>query len=154
VSAIRTVALPQPVADAVRATGRAPGYGHPAHRELATGLGPCRLCLAPFRPGEEARLLFTYDPFRGLAAEPLPGPVFVHEDACARHEAPGFPDSLLGIPLSLEAYGAERRLVRRERLVADPGAAAARLLADPDVAYVHARHAEAGCYVARIERAG
>ena len=50
------------VADEVRRTRRSPGYGHPAHLEVAAGTGPCRCCLRPFVPGKDQRLLFTYRP--------------------------------------------------------------------------------------------
>lgn len=48
----RFLGLPTDHADAVRKTRRAPDYGHPAHRETATGYGPCRHCLRTFRVGE------------------------------------------------------------------------------------------------------
>ena len=54
--------IPQEMADEVRRTHLSPGYGHPAHLELARGTGPCRCCLRPFVPGREQRLLFTYRP--------------------------------------------------------------------------------------------
>lgn len=73
----RIVALPTATAERVRTTGRSPGYGHPAHSEVATGYGPCRHCLRTFRVGEERRTLFTHDPFHGLEELPLPGPVFI-----------------------------------------------------------------------------
>ena len=93
--AIRVVPLPSPIADEARRTGRSPGYGHPAHVELATGYGPCRQCLRRFRAGEERRLLFTFDAFAGLSTYPQPGPIFIHEEPCAPWDAPGaFPDEL------------------------------------------------------------
>lgn len=153
--AFRVIALPAAVADAVRGTLRSPGYGHPAHVEVAAGYGPCRSCLRTFRAGEEERVLFTYDPFDGLDPYPSPGPIFIHRDACPRHDGPGFPEELRALPLTLEGYGADRWIVARER-VHDGGVerAAGLLLADARVHYVHVRNTEAGCYVARIERAG
>jgi hypothetical protein len=38
----RVIALPTQVAEQVRASLRAPGYGHPAHVEIASSYGPCR----------------------------------------------------------------------------------------------------------------
>lgn len=151
----RVIALPAHVAEEVRGALRSPRYGHPAHVETATGYGPCRSCLRTFRVGEEERVLFTYDPFDGLDPYPSPGPVFIHRDACPRHEEPGFPAELRALPLTLEGYGADRWIVARER-VGDGGVerAAAALLGDERVRYVHVRNTEAGCYIARIERAG
>ena len=42
--------LTQELADEVRRTGSSPGYGHPAHIEIASGTGPCRCCLSHSRP--------------------------------------------------------------------------------------------------------
>jgi hypothetical protein len=148
----RVIALRQETADEVRASLRAPGYGHPAHVEVATGTGPCRLCLRPFRRGEEQRVLFTYNPFPPEAALPAPGPVFVHRDACRRFDGPGFPEPLAALPLMLEGYD-ERGLALTRVAAADPQAAISEVLARPGVAYAHVRHAEAGCFVARVERA-
>ena len=52
----------QEIADEVRRTHLSPGYGHPAHLEVAKGSGPCRCCLQTFVPGVDRRLLFTYRP--------------------------------------------------------------------------------------------
>lgn len=151
----RIVALPTATADVVRATGRSPGYGHPAHSEVATGYGPCRHCLRTFRVGEERRTLFTYDPFYGLEELPLPGPVFIHEEPCERYpEDGGFPRDLRSHPLTLNAYGRGRRLKAQE-YVTDGAVETAldRLLARPDVDYMHVRDTTAGCYDLRVERA-
>lgn len=153
--AFRTIPIPEMLADHARREGRSPQYGHPAHRERARGTGPCRLCLTTFRVGEEDRLLFTYDPFAGIDPYPSPGPVFVHADGCERWSAEaGFPDGLRALPLVLEAYADGRWIVARERTGgAEVEAAVSRLLEHPAVRYLHVRHGEAGCYIARIERA-
>jgi hypothetical protein len=80
----RVAAIPTKVADLVRSTMRSPGYGHPAHTEIATGYGPCRHCLRDFQLGKDRRILFTYDPFYGIEPLPLPGPIFIHAGACER----------------------------------------------------------------------
>ena len=54
-SAYHVIAIPETLAQKVRTTLKAPGYGHPAHVETASGYGPCRLCLKKFREGEEDR---------------------------------------------------------------------------------------------------
>jgi hypothetical protein len=152
--ALSYVALPTSVAEAVRATLTAPGYGHPAHVEVAKGYGPCRHCLRMFDVGRDRRILFTYDPFDGLEPLPLPGPVFIHADACARYpEGAGFPDELRMHRLTLNAYGAARRLLV-QAYVADGAAETAleQLFADAKVAYVHVRDTKAGCYDLRVER--
>lgn len=149
----RVVAIPSAIAESVRATLASPGYGHPAHTEVATGHGPCRHCLRTFRVGTERRILFTYDPFDGLEALPLPGPVFVHADACPRYpEDGGFPAELRGLPLTLNGYGRGRRLHAQEYVTnGDVDARIEDLLARPDIDYIHVRDTKAGCYDLRIE---
>jgi len=153
-AAFRTVPISADVAELARREQRSPQYGHPAHTETASGYGPCRLCLDTFRVGEEQRLLFTFDPFAGLDPYPAPGPIFVHADGCLPFADPhGFPESLRPLPLVLEGYGAERWLIAREHvLTGDVEAAVDRIFGNDAVAYVHVRNAEAGCYIARVER--
>jgi hypothetical protein len=151
----RVIALAQEVADAVRATRLSPFSSHPTHVEIARGHGPCRLCLHAFAVGEDRRILFTFDPFAGLESLPLPGPVFIHEAACARHvEDAGFPEDIRTRRLTIQAYGAGRRLVREEFLQdGNVDSEIDRLLGRPDVLYLHVRDTAAGCYDFRVERA-
>lgn len=151
----RIIAIPDAIAQAVRTTRLSPQYGHPAHSEVASGYGPCRQCLRTFTVGEERRILFTYDPFAGTEPLPLPGPVFIHESACERYpECAGFPEDMRSHALTLNAYRRGRRLVAQE-YVADGCVEPVieRLLASPDVDYIHVRDTEAGCFDFRIERA-
>lgn len=153
--AYRVIAVPEELARQVRDTGRSPGYGHAAHADVATSYGPCRLCLAFFRKGQERRILFTYDAFEGTETLPLPGPVFIHESGCDRYpEDGGFPRHLGEHRLTLGAYG-RGRLLRAEEHVDDGRVEPVieRLLERPDVDYIHVRDTAAGCYDLRIERA-
>ena len=154
-AAYRVVAVPEALAREVRETGRSPRYGHPAHADVAQGYGPCRLCLQFFRKGEERRILFTHDAFEGAEPLPLPGPVFIHESACARYpEDGGFPRHLGAHPLTLEAFGRGRRLRAEERIEDDAvEPAIERLLERTDVDYIQVRDTRAGCFDLRIERA-
>jgi hypothetical protein len=150
----RVIAVTEALAERVRVSRRSPGYGHPVHEELATGYGPCRLCLRDFRVGVDRRLLFTLDPFHGIETYPLPGPVFIHEAQCDRYpEYGGFPADLLSHDLTLTAYG-RGRIFRDEARVTGPGARdlSARQLSRSDVDYLLVRDTEAGCYDFRIER--
>ena len=153
-SGYKFIAIPQETADRVRNTLTSPGYGHPAHREIASGYGPCRLCLKYFAVGEEERILFTLDPFYGIEDLPLPGPVFIHAEECIRHdEMSGFPDDLRAHPLTLNGYARGRRLVVQDYI--DDGqvdVALERVFLNPEVDYVHVRDSNAGCYDLRVER--
>jgi hypothetical protein len=145
--------IPQEVADEVRRTRRSPGYGHPAHLELAAGTGPCRCCLRPFVPGRDERLLFTYRP-RGVGSLMAPGPVFIHAAHCQAYDADGFPDTLRGIPLAFEARHAGSRVSELASRDDAPAEAQMRVLFEDHAAqWLHIRHAEAGCFIARVERA-
>jgi hypothetical protein len=145
--------IPDEVAAAVRATMRAPEYGHPAHRELARGLGPCRLCLRTFEIGREDRILFTYQPFREPGSLPAPGPVFIHAETCARYDARELPPDFRSLPLVLEAYQKGGHLLAQERVGDGVPEEALRAVFDRSGAdYVHVRNGEAGCFMARVDR--
>lgn len=149
----RIAGIPDSLAAEVRRTLRSPQYGHPAYRETATGYGPCRLCLRTFTEGVEERILFTYQPFSDPASVPAPGPVFIHSGSCERYEAPAVPPDFHRLPLLFEAYQVGGELLGRER-VGDrsPEAVLERLFAGTGAAYVHIRNAEAGCFMARVDR--
>jgi Protein of unknown function (DUF1203) len=152
---LRMIAIPIKVAELVRTTMKAPGYGHPAHREIASGYGPCRLCLKTFRVAEEERILFTYDPFHDVAGYPLPGPIFIHANACGRYEQQaGFPQDLRVHALTIVAYADERMVVGKEYIRdGEVEEVARQLLHDARTKYLHVRDTVAGCYDLRIERA-
>jgi len=146
--------VPQEVADEVRRTRRSPGYGHPAHQELAGGTGPCRCCLKPFVPGRDQRLLFTWRPPGADGNLMAPGPVFIHAQHCAAYDGNGFPEDLRVLPLAFEARLSGSRvseLSRRDDVSAE---AQMRVLFEEHAAeWLHLRHAEAGCFIARVDRA-
>src|SRR5260370_7360413 len=113
-SSFRVVAIASEVAEQVRNTGKSPNYGFPAHREVAAGRAPCRHCLKLIQKGQEELLLFTYDPFRELGEPPLPGPVYIHAEECARHSENNdvIPEEYRGRFLTLQGYGDDRALVK------------------------------------------
>lgn len=153
-NSFQVVAIPTEVAESVRATGKAPGYGFPAHKQMTGGRAPCRHCLRLIRVQEEELLLFTYDPFRELAEPPLPGPIYIHAEKCERtKEQRSFPEEYRGRPLTLAAYGTDRTLLK-ERRVSGGGeeGEAEKLFTNPAVKYIHVRSTDAGCYLFRLER--
>ena len=152
---IRIVAIPTEVAKVVRSTLRAPVYGFPAQAELATDAAPCRHCLRITAPGQERRILFTYDRFTGLEPLPQPGPIYIHADNCPRYpEDGGFPEELRGSPRTLEAYARGRRLLAQE-YVSDGKfePVIEELFTRADVDYLQVNSTTAGCFTFRIERA-
>lgn len=147
-------AISSDLADEVRRTLRSPQYGHPAHRETATGYGPCRLCLRTFVVGVDERILFTYQPFSDPGSIPAPGPVFIHATPCERYQGSSFPPDLRPLPLLLEAYRPDGELLSRER-VGDrsPEDVLEYLFEVLAADYVHIRNAEAGCFIGRVDPA-
>jgi hypothetical protein len=153
-SSFRVLAIPTAIAEAVRTTLTAPGYGFPAQVELATDQAPCRHCLQLTKPGEDWRILFTYDCFDGVEPLPLPGPVYIHAEPCERYdENAGFPADIRSRKITFNAYGDGRRLLKQQ-YVEDGNVeeAVEQLFADPEVRYLHVRSTPAGCYTFRIER--
>ena len=151
---IRVIALPTETAQKVLATMKSPGYGHPAHTEVATGHGPCRHCLRPFRVGEEKRTLFTYDPFYRLAAVPQPGPVFIHAELCKRFdEESGYPKELLPYPVVMDGYDFEQILIVQRRAAdGNHEMVLAEIFESDAIQYVLVRDLMAGCFDFRVER--
>ncbi len=99
-------------------------------------------------------MLSTYDSYADVAEFPQPGPVYVHEDDCARYDGEGFPPDLRDLKLTFEGIAAGPRVIALERTDGDDvGDAINRLLQDRDVDFVNVRNTEAGCFVARIDRA-
>ena len=153
-NSFRAVAIPTEVAGSVRGTMKSPKYGFPAHKEVAAGRAPCRHCLQLVKLHEEEAILFTMDAFHGQNVPPSPGPVYIHAKECARYEGNGgIPETYRGRLLTLEAFGANRKLLVEVRTAnGEEEAATQRLLANPEVEYVHVRSTEAGCYLFRLER--
>jgi len=144
--------VPQEIADEVRRTHRSPGYGHPAHLEVAAGTGPCRCCLQTFVPGVDRRLLFTYRPPGRGNSLTAPGPVFIHASHCDAYVGVGFPEGLRSLPLAFESRIAGSRVNGLSASAVEPAEAQIqRLFTAGGAEWLHLRHAEAGCFIASIE---
>jgi hypothetical protein len=149
----RITGIPSDLAAEVRQTLRSPQYGHPAHRETATGYGPCRLCLHTFTTGADERILFTYQPFSDPTSVPAPGPIFIHASPCERYVGSELPPDFRPLPVLFEAYGTGGELLGRERVGEQrPEVVLERLFAALGADYVHIRNAEVGCFMARVDR--
>lgn len=142
--------------------------GHPPRLVTdAAGGSPLRCCLRNSLPGEEIALV-SYAPLRRWAgqtgADPGPydevGPVFIHRQECGGQDGPGYPAAYTGSRRVLRAYSAEGRILGGRLVepddVREPAAAArvlAEIFADPQVALVHARAVEFGCFTFEVRRA-
>src|SRR6185369_1880658 len=149
----KVIPISNEICNEVRETLISPQYKHPASVSIATGYGPCRSCLKTFNEGKEERILFTYNSFEGLSDLPLPGPVFIHEHECRNYDKVVFPRDLSPLPVLLEGFGDSSELIVREPLDTDqPDAQIERIFSREDIRYINIRNAEAGCFVARIDR--
>jgi hypothetical protein len=151
---IEVIAISTDITESVRKTMKDPRYGFPAYTEIARGSAPCRHCLRMISAGERWTL-FTHDAFEGIETSPLPGPVYVHAEACERcPEDGGFPAELRNSPRTLNAYARGAQLLAQE-FVEDGNVdmGIKKLFERTDTDYIHVRSTTAGCYTFRVERA-
>lgn len=147
-------AIPEDITSSVRQILVSPQYKSlAANVSVANGYGPCRSCLQVFNQGQDERIYFTYNSFDGLSQLPDPGPIFVHKNECERFDNGHFPPDLLELPVLLEGFGDESKLIWRDRMEpAEVDKQIGDIFADSDVRFINLRNAEAGCFIARVER--
>lgn len=155
----KIVPLAKEFAERIRQT-RTDEFGNEVIEQVATGYGPCRVSLKPFEPGVDRRLLFSHSPFAERNAFNQNGPIFIHAQAVEPYsDIHRFPPAIkadkVNFPLSLIGYNARQKMVFT-KLVGD--ADVDELIvqifnAHPEVDFLHARNAEACCYICKIERA-
>lgn len=131
------------------------------------GGAPLRCCLRSSRAGERVTLV-TYAPLRRWAAENWArpgaydeqGPVFIHADPCEgpAGDTAGYPFARPGALRAVRRYDSEGRIAGG-RLLEIPEAAEegfdeafAEAFADPEVALVHVRAVEYGCFHFEVRR--
>ncbi len=150
----RVVAIPAEISSEVRQTLVSPQYKSlAASVGIAKGYGPCRSCLRVFDQGADRRIYLTYNSFAGLSPLPDPGPIFIHENECQRFDRDGFPPDVLDLPVYLEAFAAESHLVDRVAIKKESvEKQITQLFANETVRFINLRNAEAGCFIARVER--
>ncbi|MET7284530.1 DUF1203 domain-containing protein [Streptomyces sp. NPDC005573] len=127
------------------------------------GGSPLRCCLRHSVPGERIALV-SYAPLRrwaaGTGTDPGAydevGPVFVHAGECPGPEGGSLP--FTGARRAVRRYSADGRILGG-RLVEDPAGAEpafadafAEAFADPEVALVHVRAVEYGCFLYEVRR--
>ncbi len=151
-SNFRIVPLLAEVAEAAR---RLAATGAPDHAvvtaDAPTGY-PCRHCLQWARPGEEV-ILFPYASIPAGHPYAESGPIFVHAENCARYSATAeYPASFRSHRV-FRAYNAGNDMIDAVALEnGKPESVIARLLENPETAFLQARSSTRGCYTFRIER--
>ena len=154
----KIVPLSEDYAAKIRAS-QADDFGHAVTEKLATGKGPCRVSLQPFSVGEDTRLLLSHSPFEIDNAFNQPGPVFIHKkEVAAYSDIYRFPPAIKAdkesFPLSLIGYSKSQQMVFT-KLVGDEDVdllIEKIFIDEPRIAYLHARNAEACCFICKIER--
>lgn len=154
----RIVPLSEEYADKIRQS-RIDDFGNEVIEKIATGYGPCRVSLKPFIPGKDIRLLFKHSPFEMENAFNQPGPVFIHKEKVAAYsDVYRFPPEIKAdrknFPLTLIGYSKSQKMVYTQ-LVGDKDVdelIEQVLEENPRVHYLHARNAEAGCFICKIVR--
>jgi len=155
----RIASLPQEFLDRVRERG-IDDLGQPVRRLVsASGGEPCRDALRRAQPGE-ALILASFSPFTVIGPYREFGPVFVfaqpHEDGVSRDSlplCPGGSAGYLGERFALRAYDHAENITDATLVNASEAEdTLERFLADPAVAFVHARFPNHGCFALRIAR--
>lgn len=153
---LRFIALPTDVVRRLQAGGP-DANGQPPERHVSDGDGvPCRHCLTDVA-ASEPYLLLSYRPFPAPQPYAECGPIFLHAVPCERYAEEHAPPALFSSRrnLLIRGYAGDDRIVYgtgRQVAAAELSAAAAELLQQPEVAYVHVRSAANNCYQCRIER--
>ena len=146
-------AIPAAELNVYRSSGR-DRFGNPLVVTINNDEGgaPLRCCLTEARIGQAIALAaYRPFPFDGHYAEV--GPVYVHAEACAGYQGSDlYPASFRHRTQVLRAYGRNRILDAEMVEGADAEPAIIRLLANPDVAFLHSRNVLYGCYMFSIHR--
>ena len=158
-SALEYKAIDPERLDAMRRQG-ADEFGNPWKLRAAGGGEPLRCCLRQAEPGEDITLI-------GYSPWPLPwttpwseaGPVFVCYRRCPGYQAPGeYPVGLAGKYSLLNPFDRDGNRAYEHITFVPPGedhaAAVARVMAQPEVAYLHVRSATAQCFTFEVRPAG
>ncbi len=134
-------------------------FGNELIERTATGYGPCRVSLRAFVPQKDQRLLASYSPFDIKNAFDQTGPIFIHkEDVEEYQDIFRFPPEIkadkVNFPLSLIGYNTEQYMIFT-KLVGENDVDELifnTFEQNKDIAYLHARNSEAGCFICKIER--
>ncbi len=130
--------------------------GQPVRRIVAEGGEPCRDVLRRARAGE-ALILASFSPFREEGPYREFGPVFILAGASedeVRREALPLTQGYLRDRFVLRAYSPREEILDAAMVTpVEAEETLGRFLANPDVAFVHARFPLYGCFACRIDRA-
>ncbi|MFD7437234.1 DUF1203 domain-containing protein [Streptomyces sp. NPDC059861] len=148
-------AIEEPALEELRAADDA-GRGTVAVTDEEGG-APLRCCLRRSAPGERIALV-SYAPLRRWAAatgaDPgaydEQGPVFIHAEECGGPRGDGLP--FTNAHRTLRRYSDEGRILGGRLVEDDFEAALTNAFDDPEVALVHIRAVEYGCFLYEVRR--
>jgi hypothetical protein len=154
----RIIPVTEEFATQIRTTNK-DFFGHNVQEQIATGKGPCRVSLKPFAVGIDVRLVLAHSPFAIDNPYNQSGPIFINKKEVEQYkDIHKFPPEIkadkLNFPLTLIGYNKNQKMVY------------AKLVGENDidllipkifelkneVEFLHARNAEAGCFICKIER--
>jgi hypothetical protein len=154
----KIIPLSKEYAEKIRSI-RQDDFGHQVIEQVASGRGPCRVSLKPFKPGEDKRLLFMHSPFAIDNAFNQPGPVFIFADEVEEYkDIYHFPREVKAdkehFHLTLIGYSSDQQMVFTQLVGDDDVDELIEEIFDKhsNVEYLHARSAAACCYICQIER--
>lgn len=154
----KIVPLSAEYAQRIRETRR-DDYGHEVIEQIATGAGPCRVSLKPFKKGLDRRLLLSHNPFDLDNAFNQPGPVFIHAEEVEPYSdvhrfPPEIKDNKKSFPLSLIGYNESQQMVFTQLVgESDVDDLINEIFeSKKEVSYLHVRNAQACCYICKVER--
>jgi hypothetical protein len=134
-------------------------FGNDIIEQVATGTGPCRVSLKPFKVGEDVRILLSHSPFSEKNIFNQPGPIFISKEAVEPYrDVHRFPPEIKSnkesFPLTLIGYSKKQNMIFTQ-LVGDDDVddLIGKIFEEhPKVEYLHVRNAEACCYICKVER--
>ena len=145
----RIVPLPTGVAENARRTATA---DHQIVVADAPHAYPCRHCLRWARPGE-ALVLFPYQSIPAGRPYAESGPIFVHQEACARYSALDEYPAVFRNGRVVRGYNSRDEIIAAEVPDEGPEATIEAMLANPDIAFLQVRSVTRGCFTMKVERA-
>ena len=157
-SKFKIVPLSREYAAKIRET-RKDDFGNEIVEQVATGRGPCRVSLKPFKVGQDSRLLLSHSPFSEKNVFDQPGPIFISKEDVEpyidiHHFPPEIKSNKESFPLSLIGYSKKQNMVFTQLVGDDNVDLLIEKIFDehPKVEYLHVRNSEACCYICKVER--
>ncbi|HYG39998.1 MAG TPA: DUF1203 domain-containing protein [Cytophagales bacterium] len=155
----KIVPLSKAFAKKIRET-RQDDFDNEVIEEVATGLGPCRVSLKPFKKGEDKRLVLSHSPFELKNPFNQPGPIFISANEVEEYaDVYKFPQEIKNnkksFLITLIGYNKEQWMIHNHLVSEneDIDEVISEIFDNfPEVDYLHARSAKACCYICKIIR--